>query len=160
HEGVDDHGRALLDSGTQDAVLIGEHLVKLGWRPTHARVSTARRAKETWRYAAPAWGGIEPTYDDDLYLAAPSTIEGILSAHDRPGTQLVIGHNPGIHELACTLARDGSAQDDFALTRLFEKFPTGCIALFSADDETIFHTTAFRLVDVIRPQDLRDDPEP
>ncbi|MEO0815761.1 MAG: histidine phosphatase family protein [Pseudomonadota bacterium] len=159
HEGIEDHGRALIERGRSDAVAMGEHLVRLGWRPANALVSTARRARETWRYAAPAWGGVEPTYEDDLYLAGPSTIEGVLAGIDWDGTVLLIGHNPGIHEFACSLSRSGGANDDFSLARLFEKFPTGCIALFDAGEDTQFHMSAFRLVDVVRPRDLKDEPD-
>lgn len=160
HEGIDDHGRALVERGIQDAAMMGEHMVSLGWRPDHALVSTARRARETWRYASGALGGAEPTYEDDLYLAGPSTIESVLAAHELHGTLLLIGHNPGIHDFACGLARVGGASDDFALARLFEKFPTGCIALFEASEERSFHRAAFRLMDVVRPKDLRDEPDP
>lgn len=160
HEGIDDHGRALVDRGVQDAAMMGEHLVELGWRADYALVSTARRARETWRYVSGALVGVEPTYEDDLYLAGPGTIESVLSACEVHGTILLIGHNPGIHDFACGLARVGGAQDDFALARLFEKFPTGCIALFEAGEECSFHRAAFRLVDLVRPKDVRGEPGP
>ncbi|MEO0785710.1 MAG: histidine phosphatase family protein [Pseudomonadota bacterium] len=158
HEGIDDHGRALLPRGVEDARLMAEELVKRGWRPSTALVSTARRARETWRYAAPAWSGQEPVYEDDLYLASPGTLESVLGGCEWTGALLVIGHNPGIHEFACSLARDGGAADDFCLARLFEKFPTGAAALFQGEGEGAFHMAGYQLMDVIRPKDLRDGP--
>ena len=160
HEGIDDHGRALLENGIADARAMGTHLNGRGWRPHHALVSTARRARETWRYASEGFGALAAIYEDDLYLAAPATLDGAVSAREWPGTLLMIGHNPGIHEFACLLARNGGASDDFTLARLFEKFPTGAAALFEAGDEVGFHPAAFRLVDVIRPKDIRNVPDP
>ncbi|MEM1151217.1 MAG: histidine phosphatase family protein [Pseudomonadota bacterium] len=160
YEGTDDHGRALIERGIRDAAIMGEHLVSLGWRPNEAVVSTARRARETWRYVSPSLGDIAPAFVDDLYLAGPHTIEGVISTSNLSGTVLLIGHNPGIHDFACSLARTGGASDDFTLARLYEKFPTGCIALFDAGEEVAFHPAAFSLVDVIRPKDLSDEPDP
>jgi phosphohistidine phosphatase len=45
------------------------------------------------------------------------------------GSVMVIGHNPGLHDLALTLAARGAA-----LERLREKFPTGGLAILRVDD--------------------------
>ncbi|MEM1105593.1 MAG: histidine phosphatase family protein [Pseudomonadota bacterium] len=155
HEGSDDHGRALMPSGAGDAAAMGQAIVDKGWEPGAGLVSTARRARETWRHAAPAWGGGEPMIEDDLYLAAPATLETALSRLTWSGALLVIGHNPGIHEFACFLARQGPAAEQAAAARLFEKFPTGCAAFFEGEASARFHGAAFRLADTIRPKDLR-----
>ena len=157
HEGVDDHGRALIERGIKDATAIGAELDARGWRPDSAMVSTARRARETWRHASASWPDLPVTLDDALYLAAPQTIESVLSAATLAGTLILIGHNPGLHEFACILDRRGPPGNAYAHDRLFEKFPTGCAALFEAGEEAAYHSSAFRLVDVIRPKDLEDD---
>lgn len=155
HEGIDDHGRALMDRGHGDAVAIGEALHHQGWQPDCALVSTARRARETWKDVSVNWPNVPVLLDETLYLAAPQTLESVLSSDTPAGTVILIGHNPGLHELACLLARRGPPGDAYAHGRLFEKFPTGCAALFEADEEEAFHLSAFRLVDVLRPKDVR-----
>ena len=161
HEGIDDHGRALIARGHTDATAIGQELSSMGWVPGTALVSTARRARETWGRASAGWPAVNLQFDETLYLAAPQTLESVLSSMDTPrGTLLVIGHNPGIHEFACILARQAGHQNDYAMSRLFEKFPTGCVALFDAGEERSWHPSAFRLVDVIRPKDLSQSTEP
>jgi phosphohistidine phosphatase len=45
---------------------------------------------------------------------------------DRESSVLVIGHNPGLHELALRLARHG---DNEARARLREGFPTAALAV-------------------------------
>ncbi|MCI4643705.1 MAG: histidine phosphatase family protein [Hyphomonadaceae bacterium] len=157
HEGVDDHARALIERGQSDAALIGRALSERGWQPDFALVSTARRARETWKCIAADWGDLPVTLDDSLYLAAPQILEAALSADVLGGTVILIAHNPGLHEFACLLSRRGPVGDTYAQERLFEKFPTGCVALFEADaaPETAFHPSVFRLAGLIRPSDLR-----
>ena len=60
-------------------------------------------------------------------MAAPQQILELLrSAPDTAGVLLVLGHNPGLEELAALLADDGSDAD--ALGRMREKFPTAALA--------------------------------
>lgn len=157
HESVDDHGRALVERGFTDAAAVGAELASRGWLPDSALVSTARRARETWKAASAGWGEIPAILDEAMYLAAPQTIDAVLSANSPAGTLIVVGHNPGLHEFACMLDRRGPPGNPYAHDRLFEKFPTGCVALFEAGEEVVYHSSAFQLVDIIRPRDLEDE---
>jgi len=154
HEGVDDHGRALVARGHTDARLMAETLNGRGWRPDAARISTARRARETWAAMAPVWPLVRPELADELYLAAPGTIESVLGSAQWQGTLIVIGHNPGLHEFACMAARRGGSVDDLVQGHLFEKFPTGCAALFEGEAGGRFHLAGYRLIDCLRPRDI------
>lgn len=160
HEGVDDHGRALIARGHADAALVADALQARGLLPDHALVSTARRARETWRALLPALSGATVEFIDELYLAAPVTIEDVLGQCAATGTVIVVAHNPGLHDLACDIARKAGCPDDTMLLRLFESFPTGCTAIFEAANEGAYSAGRFTLVDLIRARDLREGRDP
>lgn len=157
YEGVDDHGRALVPRGHEDAARVARALSKAGWTADHLIVSTARRTRETARAISAAMPGASVRFSEALYLSSPETIEEVLQAAPLEGCVMVIAHNPGLHEIACTVARIGGSSDETASHHLFEKFPTSCAALFEAQEETAFHTAGFRLQGVIRAKDLRED---
>jgi len=156
-EGIDDHARALTDRGKSDAALIAKELKRRGWDIEVALVSTARRARETWRVVSDIHSDSEARLEDDLYLAGPELIGDVIARHPGDRTMVVIGHNPGLHEAACDYGRqprDGKAS---LIQRLFETFPTGCAALFEASDTGVSDPADLVLVDVIQPKDLRAD---
>lgn len=155
YEGVDDHGRALLERGRRDALRIAEELLAMGWTPNLALVSTARRARETWAAAVTVFPATAYHLDDALYLAGAGGLEGAAKANDGAETLAIIAHNPGIHDFAQGILREAGSHDHQAALRLKEKFPTGCAALFEAEDDGAFIASQFKLVDVIRPKELR-----
>jgi len=155
YEGVDDHGRALTMRGTTDALLVARALAESGEAPARALISTSRRTRETWAALSGAFRKCEPVYVDDLYLATPDQIEDLLTSETATGTLLVLGHNPGLHDFACMLARRGGAASDLLTSRLWEKFPTSCCAIFEAGEEAGFTPDGFRLVDIVRAKELR-----
>jgi phosphohistidine phosphatase len=69
------------------------------------------------------------------------------------GTVLLVGHDPGLHELALVLAGSGRRA---ALDRLREKFPTGALAVLEAELRSWRELApgAARLVEFTRPRDL------
>ncbi|RVC21528.1 histidine phosphatase family protein, partial [Mesorhizobium sp. M7A.F.Ca.AU.002.02.1.1] len=72
------------------------------------------------------------------------------------GSLLVIGHNPGLEQLARQLAGPGS--DAKAIARLEEKFPTGALArvVFKGDWSVV---SPARLTHCLRPKDLGPRPK-
>jgi phosphohistidine phosphatase len=61
----------------------------------------------------------EVTYTTNLYLASPSGIVGELSRlSDQFSGAMMIGHNPGISELACWLAQENIEMPTAALVVL------------------------------------------
>jgi phosphohistidine phosphatase len=56
---------------------------------------------------------------------------------------LVIGHNPGMHDLA--LALTGEPGD---------KYPTGALATIDVDDWSTIAPGSGRLIDFVRPREL------
>jgi phosphohistidine phosphatase len=117
-----DHDRPLAGRGRRDAKRIAEHIRRSGIEPELVLCSTAARTRETLALVEPALGSPAVELEDDLYGAsADELLARIRRVPDAVGSVLVIGHNPGLHELALALAPDGP----------FGKFPTGALATFS-----------------------------
>ena len=157
YEGVDDHGRALTERGHADAVRVAEALKRIGWIPDFALVSSARRARETWLNAKTILSEVPSETRETLYLAGASEIESLISEHSNHEVLLAIGHNPGFHDLARQILGVAGSLTHQAALQLTEKFPTGCAALFEAEEDMVFYPASFKLVKVIRPKELRSE---
>lgn len=126
----DDFDRALNERGIRTAPEAGAALATLGFVPELILCSTAKRTRETLDLALPAMPldhAPKIQLDDRLYLASATTIVEVI--RDMPAAHmnlLVIGHNPGLHEVALMLAGSG---DTGRLETLHDKFPTSAIAL-------------------------------
>jgi phosphohistidine phosphatase len=128
-----DFERALAPRGQNDAALMGKVLAKAGLSPDLTLVSSARRTRETWDAVAPAFPKARAETLRDLYHAeAQDVLSAIRQEAPDSGTVMVVGHNPGLHELALRLAMGGPA-DPAKLSQLSGKFPTSTVAVFSID---------------------------
>jgi phosphohistidine phosphatase len=121
-----DHDRRLDDRGRSDAADVGAWLVRHRRIPDLVLVSTAVRARQTWDVIYGAMKAVpQPLVADlpELYGAGPSQLLHIIHAVDAQDPQrlLVIGHNPGLHELALALIGSGDATGRKALA---ENLPT------------------------------------
>lgn len=131
--GETDHERTLNPRGAEAAVRMGEHLEGLGARPQRVLCSSARRALETWSGLTSAWSLDADclTVSDRLYLASAADLLALL--HEQPAeadSVLLIGHNPGFHDLALGLAGEG---DRDAYDRLCDEFPAGSLCELGLD---------------------------
>ncbi|MFJ5830766.1 SixA phosphatase family protein [Streptomyces sp. NPDC093089] len=125
---VNDVDRQLSKRGRGDAPRTGRWLADFGPGPDFVLCSPSRRTRQTWRLAAPALEDPPPVvYDERLYNAPPSKLVSVL-AERAPGlrTVLLLGHNPGIHELAAALC--GSGPPDL-LERVRAGFPTSGVVV-------------------------------
>ncbi|MGR3541948.1 MAG: SixA phosphatase family protein [Hasllibacter sp.] len=114
-----DHARPLNERGRRQAPLIGRWLASNGWAPDLALVSTAARAQQTWEGVTEGLGAAPPREDlRALYHAPPQAMRDALAGRDA-GAIALVGHNPGIAELAAKLA--GTAPDH----PRFYDYPTG-----------------------------------
>ena len=128
-----DFERALAPRGQNDAALMGRVLAKAGLSPDLALVSSARRTRETWEAAAPAFPKARSETRRDLYHAeVQDVLAAIRDEAPDTGTVMVVGHNPGLHELALRMALGGPL-DPAKLAQLRGKFPTSTAAVFSID---------------------------
>jgi len=131
-DGVSDHDRPLTEGGRQAAGAIGQAMRRAGLSPDVVLVSSALRTQQTLDALEDAnvWDE-RPNIDTlpTLYMAAPNQIRDAL--RDLPETvrsALVVGHNPGLHELALSLAGPPSAKPE--LSRLAEGYPTAALTEF------------------------------
>ncbi|MFC9731889.1 SixA phosphatase family protein [Streptomyces roseolus] len=128
---IDDFDRELSRRGRHDAPRTGHWLAESGHRPDFVVCSPSLRTRETWRLAAPALEDPPPVvYDERLYNTPPSALVSVL-AERAPGLRAValVGHNPGIHELAAGLC--GSGPPDL-LERVRAGFPTSGVVVIEA----------------------------
>lgn len=130
--GLSDHARRLNDRGRDDARLVAEFLQAHGLTPDLALASDARRTRETLEIACGAFAAAPATrLEAGLYLAEPGDIlRAIRAVPDVTKTLLVIGHNPGIAELALALTGRGEADD---VQRLAVSFPTSAVAVLEIE---------------------------
>ena len=95
--------------------------------PQLVSCSSARRARETLSGLTPVLGDqAEVVVTDDLYGANADEILGQLRELGRDSASVtIVGHNPGMHDLALELTGDA---DEAAISQLHTKFPTGALA--------------------------------
>jgi len=129
-----DFERRLTERGREDAALMGRLLADEGLGPDLALVSTARRTMETWAEAACAFPTARMISLKTLYHAPAERILGeIEGVAGEAETVLVVGHNPGLHELVILLLRQGAA-GPAVIARAESRFPTATAAAFTIDE--------------------------
>jgi phosphohistidine phosphatase len=126
---VPDQERPLAKRGRRDAPVVGRWLRGHGYLPDTVICSVARRTRQTWKLVAPELGGSPSvTFEPRAYAASALTL--LYLVRELPGTcraALLIGHNPGIEELAAHLAE---APDDPGAPRPpGPRFPTAAVAV-------------------------------
>lgn len=124
-----DHERPLAPRGHRAAEWMAEYLRSSVPHPDLVLCSSALRTRETLDRMSKAFGDAEVVVDDDLYGASHDLLlERLRGVADRFETVAVIGHNPGVHDLAIALAGSGEG-----LGRMRAKFPTGALAVLTFD---------------------------
>jgi phosphohistidine phosphatase len=126
-----DHDRRLDDRGRSDAAELGAWLARYRHQPDLVLVSTAVRARQTWDIVHAALKAApQPTVADvpELYGASPQQLLRIIRAADTedPRDLLLIGHNPGMHELALALIGSGDVAGRKALA---DNLPTSGVTV-------------------------------
>jgi phosphohistidine phosphatase len=122
--GCPDSQRRLAPRGVRDAKLIAKHLRRLGVAPELVLCSSAVRTRETLELVLPALGAPAVRVEDELYGAASEVLlERLYTLPEEIGSVLLIGHNPGLQDLALTLVSSGGDR-----ARLAAKFPTSALA--------------------------------
>jgi phosphohistidine phosphatase len=131
-----DEDRRLDNRGRRDAAEIGSWIGRSPPFPGLVLVSHAIRALQTWEIA---WDAMreqvpEPAVEimPELYGADVSQLlETIRNASEAdPQRMMLVGHNPGMHELAIALAGSGDPAGRGALA---DNLPTAGLAIFDFD---------------------------
>ena len=130
--GRPDHARALSPRGRNQARDTGHYMVAEGLLPDAIVASDSVRTSQTWEDMRTRFDpGLKASLSRTLYLAHPRTI--LAAIHEVPGTPralLVIGHNPGLAELADALTGYG---DRYAAARMRQKYPPCGLAVLDFD---------------------------
>jgi phosphohistidine phosphatase len=155
-----DQDRRLDNRGRSDAAEIGGWIGRHPPFPDLVLVSHAIRAHQTWEIAWEAMKDLapEPVVElmPELYGAEPSELLRIIrtaSAAD-PRRLLLVGHNPGLHELALALAGSGDAAGRAALA---DNLPTSGLVIFdfTIDDWADVAFRRGRLAHFVSPKLLK-----
>ena len=125
---VPDHERPLSPLGCDDAAEIGSYMAGASMQPQMALVSTAARTRSTWAVVQKALPLLVPAiFEKRIYEAA---VEDILAAIRATSAQheslIVVGHNPGMQNLALYLI--GQAERT-AYARLHTDYPPGSLTV-------------------------------
>ena len=150
-----DHDRILAKRGREDALAVGAYLVRHKLTPDRALVSTAARTRETWGLVATAFAKPPPAeFEASIYEASPEAIlKAVKATAPAARTLIVVGHNPGMQQLAGMLIASGDIE---ARQRLLEEFPTAAFAMisFAAESWDGVHAAGGRLEHFVTPQTL------
>jgi phosphohistidine phosphatase len=122
---IDDHDRPLAPRGRRAADRIAEYATKRGIRPNLILCSSAMRARQTLERIAPNLGqDAEIHIERSLYGATEDRLLELLHGiPDVVASVMMIGHNPGVQDLALLLTSGGTLR-----ARLEGKFPTAGLA--------------------------------
>ncbi|MFD9570134.1 SixA phosphatase family protein [Streptomyces sp. NPDC059982] len=125
---AEDAERPLSERGRADAHRTGRWLAQSGYAPALALCSPARRTRQTWQLLVPELAEPPPAvHDGRLYAATPNALVTVLAeSAGGLGCVALVGHNPGIHELASALCGSGPRK---LRERLGASFPTSGVVV-------------------------------
>lgn len=153
--GRPDHDRELALRGNDAAVKIGAYMARHALVPDLVLCSTAARARQTWALVAEAFAAPPKViYDDRLYeVSAKVILEVVRASSPDVHALAVVGHNPGLQDLAGLLIASGDIE---LRQRLLEKFPTAGLAVvdFPVDEWGQLHPQSGRLDRFVAPRSL------
>jgi len=155
--GVPDLDRPLAPRGREAAPRMGAYLADEQLLPDLVLVSPARRTRETWDLVGAKLGATSVEFEPRLYEASASRVLAVVrETADTVRGLLMIGHNPGLEDLAKLLVGHG---DRYAYARLTQKFPTSGLAVidFAVDGWSDIAPRAGRLDRFITPKSLGVD---
>ena len=129
----EDFDRRLAPRGERESAQMGATLADLGLKPDVVLVSPAARTRGTWAAAEHHFPDAKVSYDDDLYHADSGAVRHAAERAGRSArTVMVVGHNPGLQELAVRLLQEGHAPASL-VHRAQRRFPTAAAAVFLFD---------------------------
>lgn len=150
-----DFDRSLNERGQRAAVRMGRFLRDQGLRFDAVIASPAVRVKETLAGVETGLGAaLDARFDRRVYMASAATLLDIVQhAANAADRLLLVGHNPGLEDLAMLLTPDDGAP---LRGELAVKYPTAtlCEIGFDADDWRDIAEGDGTLLRFVRPRDL------
>jgi phosphohistidine phosphatase len=151
-----DFDRPLNRRGRQAARTVGREMRMLRLHFDQVIASPAARVVETLRDVEEGYGGtLGAEFDRRVYLASAETLLDLVHAARDDGTALLlVGHNPGLENLALQLGGDGALKAEIAV-----KYPTATLTeiSFAVERWADVARGGGTITRFIRPRDL--DPE-
>lgn len=155
---LEDHERPLSKRGRHDAPRMGEYMRAQGYEPDLVLCSTSERTRETWNLVGPRLK-LQPKvrFDRGLYLAAwPALLAISQGTLADVNALLMIGHNPGVEQLAIALAlQPKTPSERVRAETMSKKYPTCALAVLEFDGAWPgIKPGTGRLTAFVRPKDL------
>ena len=151
-----DHDRPLAPRGRRAAEAIAQHLRNEGIAPELVLCSPSARTRQTLTAIARGLGEkADVRLESELYAASAATLLELLhELPDEVSSVMLIGHNPGIQDLAVSLAGGGPA-----IERMRSKFPTAALATLELSGSwSELAPERAELVAFVKPKDLPSTP--
>ncbi len=145
-----DVDRPLNERGKKTAPFMGGLMRRRQMLPEIIISSPALRARSTAALVI-AGGSLDSgtVHDERIYEASANTLrQAVSEINDKFSSAMLIGHNPGMHDLASRLAHRNNALE----IKLRNKFPTAAAAIFSRKDES----SSWKLQAYVTPKDATD----
>ena len=130
---IDDFDRPLADRGLKSAPKMGAAMREHHLRPDLIMCSPSLRTRQTLTLAsAGAWDNPPKIrFDERLYEASAQTILDVLKeAPENVDHVMIVGHNPGMQDLAVMLAVNGKERQ-----QLKDKLPTAAVVTLEFDEK-------------------------
>jgi phosphohistidine phosphatase len=147
-----DLDRPLAPRGKRAAKRIAGYMREQKIRPALVLCSPSRRTRQTLEAIEPSLRGCPVELVPELYAAsAEELLERLQAVPGSIGSVMLIGHNPGLEQLALLLGSRGAG-----LAKLAEKFPTGALATLAVEGDSwaALEPGGAELVDYVVPRDL------
>jgi phosphohistidine phosphatase len=157
--GERDRDRKLTKRGRADAPLVGAYMAHHDLIPDLVLVSPAQRTQETWKLLAATFAKPPKAITDErVYNASAAKLMSLLSEPRNARALLLVGHNPGMHDLAVELIAAG---DVAARERVTEKLPTAGLVVIDLafEDWALLHPQAGRLERFVSPRLIGATPD-
>jgi phosphohistidine phosphatase len=154
---LEDHDRELTVRGMHDAGAMARYMRKNGFIPDLILSSSAARTRQTTELVLREIAA-RTDYRESLYLAEAGKILMLVqAAPQNVAGAMVVGHNPGLEDLANLLAREPVRRKERVRRDVLEeKFPTAALAVLDFDVEKWrdIRPGEGALADFVRPRDL------
>ncbi|MBS0333985.1 MAG: histidine phosphatase family protein [Proteobacteria bacterium] len=129
----EDFDRRLAPRGLIESTRMGAELADMGFAPDLVLVSAAARTRETWAAAEHLFPKARARFEPELYHADSHAVRREAErAGIEAGTVMVVGHNPGLQELAIQLLIEGHSPASL-VAKAQRNFPTAAAAVFLFD---------------------------
>jgi phosphohistidine phosphatase len=148
---LDDHDRPLAPRGHLACELLARHCEAARVAPELVLCSSALRTLETLEAIRGALGDPPVEVDPGLYHSPAEHLRARIARTDAASLMLV-GHNPGLQELAVELASPGVLRD-----RVAGKLPTGALVTLVVDAGSRFEWGSATLNELVTPRALEAD---